>query len=188
MTILFASWDNKTFLYLRPAYLPKPDGWGLNNSNPLDFAIPGHSSAPKYREGQILGGRNRAAKMQKRRIANAQAGGAVRIIAYHPKGRYWEFRFNLCGESIVIPTALGKSLGLQYNQVVNVECDIRVEQHPFAYAERAQLEGKARRLGICLKGTYRRGECKGQEFQKWIQCNSDTAVLRAERLIDLLSD
>ncbi|KAL5364804.1 hypothetical protein BJX96DRAFT_139009 [Aspergillus floccosus] len=188
MTILFASWDNKTFLYLRPAYLPKPDGWGLNNSNPMDFAIPGHSSDPGYREGQILGGRNRAAKMQRRRIANAQAGGAVRIIAYHAQGRYWGFRFNLCGESFVIPTALGRSLGLRYNRVVNVKCDIRVDQHPFAYAQKAQWESKARRLGICLKGTYRRGECKGQKFQKWIQCNSDTAVLRAERLIDLLGD
>ncbi|KAJ5379651.1 uncharacterized protein N7496_002079 [Penicillium cataractarum] len=59
--------------------------------------------------------------MRKRRIANAQAGGAVRIIAYHAKGRYWEFRFNLCGESIVIPTALGRSLGLRFNRVVDVE-------------------------------------------------------------------
>lgn len=188
MTILFASWDNKTFLYLRPAYLPKPDGWGLNSSNPMDFAIPGHYSGPEYREQQILRGRNMAARMQERRVAEAKAGGAVRVGAYHVKGKYLEFRFNLCGEIFCIPTTLGKSLGLDIYRVVNVECDIRVEQHPFAYAQRAQWEAKARRLGICLKGTYQRGECKGQEFQKWIQCNSDMAVLRAERLIDLLRD
>lgn len=183
MTILFASWDNHIWKDLRPSHLAECRDWGLNQANPLDFAIVSIYDRAKFKARLVESARTKAARNQVRRIDNARAGHFVRI---HPDRSRNNFRFKLCAESIMISATLGNTLGLKSHPEVKVECDIRPEQHPSAYALKATWESDARRLGIRLQGQYGQGPCKGQEFKEWIQCGSNAAVARAERIIRML--
>ncbi|KID93388.1 hypothetical protein MAJ_10655, partial [Metarhizium majus ARSEF 297] len=185
MTIFFASWDNQVFKNLRPSHLAECRDWGLNKANPLDFAIVSIYDRTNSKARLVENARKRAARNQMRRIENARAGHVVRLYLDRCRNN---FRFKLCAETIMIPTTLGNTLGLKSSSIIKVECDIRAERHPSAYALKATWESNAGRLGICLLGQYGQGPCKGQEFKKWIQCGSNVAVARAERIIRMLEE
>ncbi|KPM42470.1 hypothetical protein AK830_g4115 [Neonectria ditissima] len=183
MTILFASWDNQTFMDLRPGHLAEHRDWGLNKANPLDFGIVSIYDRDRVKAQLVESARKKAARNKTKSIENARAGHFVRT---YPDRMRNNFRFKLCAESIMISATLGGDLGLKGHPAVKVECDIRVQQHPSPYALKASWKSNARRLGICLKGEYSQGPCKGQGFKKWVQCGSHAAVARAERIVGRL--
>jgi hypothetical protein len=184
MTILFASLENRTFLWLRPVHLARSGKWGLNEASPLDCSIVSVSDKARARQSEY--GRKRAAKERDRMIATARQGCNVRVTRANLNGKPRGFRFTFCGEHVTVPATLATSLGLHLDPNVKVVYDVRADRHPNAYAERAKWGHNGGRLGICLNGHYNCGPCKGQSYEKWIQCNSDVAVMRAERIIKLL--
>jgi hypothetical protein len=180
MAILFASWNNKTFLRLRPEHMSEHRSWGLNKANPLDFAIVSVCGRDEMKARVAESARRRVAQNLKRSIENAHAAYLVRPHLDRSRNC---FRFKLCAETIMISSALGNSIGLKRHTSVKVECDLQRHQHPAPYAQKGRWNSEARRLGICLKGIYGAGPCKGQQFKKWIECSSNAAVARAERII-----
>ncbi|CVK92416.1 uncharacterized protein FMAN_07312 [Fusarium mangiferae] len=185
MSIFFASWKSQSFLRLRPRYLAQHREWGLNNANPLDFSIVGTVDHTKSRERALKGARTKVARNLAKSIADAQAGCSVRT---YKDRRSNNFHFILCKEKILISSTLGGSLGLTDQPVVRVECDIRIPRHPSPYAAKAPWQSEAGKLGICLCGQYSRGPSKGEPFKKWISCDSNVAVARAERLLSMIED
>lgn len=185
MTILFASWDSRTFLNLRPKYLAESRNWGLNVASPLDYPIVSNYERAEWKMQHAKSAQERARRNQQRRIERARAGSSVRVYSSHAGN---DFRFTLCGERITIPTTLATTLGLKMQPMVQVECEIREKQHPLAYAQGAPWHSEARRLGIRLRGHFACGPCQGQSFEKWIQCGSKAAITRSERIVNMLQD
>jgi hypothetical protein len=181
MTILFASWDSKTFNCLRPANLPSSLCWGLNNANPLDYGVSSCASQIKKDNG-----RRRARKLREASVTKAKEGGHFRVTARQIRPSYWDFKFQLCGEVIKIPSEMGLSMGLHQQQCLHVHCEVGATQHESPYAARASWGSNERTLGICLKGCCVHSWNRGKTFTKWVQCNSIQAVSRAKRIIDLL--
>jgi hypothetical protein len=184
MTIIFATLENHTFLSLRPGHLAEPSRWGLNEASPLDYSIVSDSAVAQARRSQ--NSQKVAARERDRMIATACEGCKVRVTRANLHGKPRGFRFNFCGERITIPASLATSLGLHIEPSVKVVFDVREGRHPYVYAVRAKWGHKGERLGICLKGQYHRGPRKDQSYEKWIQCSSDVAVIRAEKIIGLL--
>lgn len=115
MTINFASWKHQSFLRLRPSNLAQHRGWGLNNTNPLDFSIAGTVDHTNSQERALKGARTKVARNLPKKIADARAGWSVRTCIDRRRNN---FRFTLCKESISISSTLGGILGLTDQPIV----------------------------------------------------------------------
>jgi hypothetical protein len=161
----------------------------------MDYAVasymdkqvsPNSTNNSAFRTHCLASSKKRTIQRTRKALANALAGGLVHVIARHAGSNYWTFYFRAFGELIRIPSPLGHSLGLHFTKNVHVKYDVGSQQHPFAYANRARWEDRVRRLGIQLSGKFGYGPNKGQEFQRWIQCDSVKGVSQANAILNVL--
>lgn len=122
-------------------------------------------------------------------IKNAKEGAPVTVSsAVRAKGFACQFRFKALGQTISVLSPFGISVGLDILRTFNVKYEVAPDRpHHTPFASKAKASNIARRLGNKLKGRYARGPCKGEIFQKWIQCHCEGAITKACKIIDFIS-
>lgn len=200
MTILFCAWNSQSFHSFRPKGLtPIPRHIGLNNANPLtggffvlsDFSHPNDfRKREEYLRNCKMRGQRKAAKNLARSLENAKEGGVVPVhCRSSSRNGPYGYEFKVLTQRIFIPSHLGRDLGLDITEKVNVVYDVSVGRpHHTPYALRAKFSDPSRRLGITLKGVYGRGPLKGLGFEKWLQCGSVRAISTASSIIELVQE
>jgi hypothetical protein len=205
MIILFGSSIYHHYAAYRPKALPPtPPQWGLNEHWPLASKtiancnkledVTDSEEIRRIHERLQVNKLLAASTRKKWRYERLADGGAIHVNVLKTGARIRRFFITPMTAAdgahvnITIPLGIGLSCGLEKGRTVHMSLDLSTCNHHTPYAERSELNSRARRLGLLITGSIVGGRRDGAEFTHWLRTPRKEGPMQSEALIDFLEN